>query len=282
MAIVYLNGRYLDSRDAWISPDDRGFLFADGVYEVMRWYGKDFLAAELHSNRLKRSLGEIRLHWEEANHYADIARELIRVNQLTDKESIVYLQITRGSAPRSHAFPDQSVPVTCYGFARTIGANTKAQQTGVSVCTSEDFRWTRCHIKSIALLPNILAYQEAIEKGHFENLFTRAGFITEATHSNVFFVRNGKVFTHPESEFILSGVTRALVIKLCQQLAIPVVETKIHQSELPYVDEVFLTSTSAEVMPVISIDGIPVRDNKPGPITTTLQEEFKKIVQIIQ
>lgn len=279
METVYLNGTFLPSAEALISPNDRGFLFADGVYEVMRWYEKGFLAAQLHQNRLKRSLHEIRLYSAEADKLLSIAGELISRNNLEGQQALVYIQITRGTAPRTHQFPLPPVTPTCYAFARAINPEQNESILGVNVGLVNDIRWSRCDIKSIALLPNILAYQEAMEKGYHENLFVRNGVITEATHSNIFFVRNGKVLTHPESVYILSGITRKLVIDLCCKLNIPVEERAISSDELPYVEEAFLNSTSAEVLPVTHLEGVPIGSGLAGPVTSQLQIAFREMIE---
>lgn len=279
METVYLNGKYLSSAEALISPNDRGFLFADGVYEVMRWYGSGFLAGHLHLKRLKRSLHEIRLFSAEADNFLSIGRELIRRNNLDGQQALVYFQITRGTAPRTHQFPLPPVAPTCYAFAKAVVPDQDTSASGVNVGLVNDIRWSRCDIKSIALLPNILAYQEAVEKGYYENLFVRNGIITEATHSNIFFVRGGKVLTHPESVYILSGITRTLTLDLCRMLGITVEERALSSDELPYVEEAFLTSTSAEVLPVTHLEGVPVGSGGPGPVTLTLQSAFREMVE---
>lgn len=279
MEIVYLNGKYLPATEALISPNDRGFLFADGVYEVMRWYGNSFLAGHLHLKRLKRSLHEIRLFSPEADNLLFICRELIRKNNLEGKQALVYFQITRGTAPRTHQFPLPPVAPTCYAFARAIAPDQTISVSGVNVGLVNDIRWSRCDIKSIALLPNILACQEAIEKGYYENLFVRNGIITEATHSNIFFVRGGRVLTHPESVYILSGITRTLTLNLCKLLGISVEERALSSDELPYIEEAFLTSTSAEILPVTHLEGVPVGSGEPGPVARRLQSAFKEMLE---
>lgn len=279
METVYLNGKYLPAAEAFISPNDRGFLFADGVYEVMRWYGKGFLAGHLHQKRLKRSLHEIRLFSPEADNFLLIGRELIYKNNLYGRQALVYFQITRGTAPRTHQFPMPPVPPTCYAFVREIFPDQITEHRDVNVGLINDMRWSRCDIKSIALLPNILAYQEAVEKGYYENLFVRNGIITEATHSNIFFVRGGTVLTHPESVFILSGITRTLTLDLCRMLGIPVEERALSSDELPYIEEAFLTSTSAEVLPVTHLEGVPVGSGKPGPVVSRLRNAFRDMVE---
>ncbi len=208
MNIAYFNGKFLPKERVKISPDDRGFLFADGIYEVVRWYEGFFFDMESHMARMKRSLKEIRISWPEADSFPSIAMELIKRNKLQDKPSLVYLQVTRGAAKRTHAFPSPPVDPTVYAFAWGFNPAKETISAGIKTILRNDPRWNRCDIKSISLLPNILSFQEAVETGSMECIFVRDGMMTECAHSNVFFVIDGNIFTHPESENILSGVTK--------------------------------------------------------------------------
>jgi len=279
MNIAYLNGSFLPQNEVCISPDDRGFLFADGIYEVMRWYGSFFLGMDLHIQRLRNSLFQTKIHWDNTAALGQIAKELVFRNKLDKESALVYLQVTRGVAPRMHRFPDMPIQPTVYAFASPFINHPEQKTEGVKVCTTVDFRWSRCNIKSIALLPNVLAFQDAWEKNCHECLFIRNGYYTEASHANVFFVRQKKVFTHPESGFILPGVTRRIVIDLCRRLEISIEELPVPADETDYMDEVFLTGTSAEVTPVIAINGQPVRDGHPGVVTRKLQAALDEYIQ---
>jgi D-alanine transaminase len=274
MEIAFYNGEFIPKNEIRISPDDRGFLFADGIYEVVKWYGGSFFDIETHLFRLKRSLREIRLEWPDNESFPDIATQLVIKNGLSGKHAMIYLQVTRGAARRIHHFPDNDVPPTVYAFAKELPDTGKNPVTGIGVIMKEDIRWKRCDIKSVSLLPNVMGNQEAREQGCKECVFIRNGFITEASHSNVFFVINGQVQTHPESDFILSGVTRKNVIRIASDMGITVKEEPLHESELENTDEVFITNTTGEVTPVITINGKQAGDGVPGKITSLLREKL--------
>ncbi|HEX2975192.1 MAG TPA: D-amino-acid transaminase, partial [Bacteroidales bacterium] len=274
MELVYFNGKYLPKEEVRISPDDRGFLLADGVYEVVRWYGNGFYDIEGHMARLKRSLASLSIDWPQVDQFKTIATDLIRLNMLGCEHSMVYLQVTRGEARRSHNFPAQGTLPTIYAYSWGFTPDSDARANGIKVITKEDIRWKRCDIKSIALLPNTLSFQEAYEKGTKECIFIRDGIITECSHSNVFMVTNGILYTHPESNLILSGITRSNVIRISREAGITVSEEQVRKSRIKYADEIFITNTSSEITAVTEIDGRIVGTGKPGRITTLLQEKF--------
>jgi D-alanine transaminase len=279
MSIAYFNGSFLSKDEVKISPDDRGFLFADGVYEVVRWYEGAFFDMESHVARLKRSMKEIRISWPDADAFPSIAGELITRNNLQLKPSLIYLQVTRGSAKRTHAFPSPPVEPTVYCYAWGFKPATELISSGIETILRDDPRWNRCDIKSISLLPNILYFQEAIEAGTMECIFMRDGMMTECAHSNVFFVIDGNVFTYPESENILSGITRKNVIRMAKEEGISVIEIPVAASRLSEVSEAFITNTSFEIAPVIAIDKKPVGNGVPGPVTKQLRAKFDKHVR---
>jgi D-alanine transaminase len=257
-----------------VSPNDRGFMFADGVYEVIRSYqGRLFLVPE-HLARLRRSLRSARIQYAGVREIPAEARELLRRNNLLDCDATVYLHITRGVYPRRHAFPPRSVLPTFYMEANRFEPYRNELTRGVRVITVPDFRWSRCDIKSLALLGNVLARQEAVDKGAFEAIFVRDGLVTEGTHTNVFGVRNGRLVTHPRCGSILGGITRELTIRLCRRLRIPLDESGIRQDGLRSMDELFLAGTTVEVMPIVRVDGRRVGTGKPGPTTLRLQRAF--------
>lgn len=276
MDISFFNGTFLPKDEIHIDPDDRGFLFADGIYEVVRWYEGFFYDMKGHMARLKRSLREVRITWPDADSFPSVANELILKNNLLNRPALVYLQVTRGAAKRTHAFPSPSVKPTVYAFARGFRPDSEMMKNGIGVILRKDIRWIRCDIKSVSLLPNILLFQEARDQDCCECIFSRDGLITEGAHSNVFFVINGVLHTHPESENVLSGITRNNVLRIARQNSIPVNETAVGESMVYTVNEAFITNTSSEVAPVISINKIPVGEGKPGPITELLRRKFQE------
>ncbi|MBN2814602.1 MAG: aminotransferase class IV, partial [Bacteroidales bacterium] len=186
----------------------------------------------------------------------------------------VYIQITRGVAPRTHRFPQVSIAPTVYARAFPMPAFINEMGNGVRVITHEDIRWQWCNIKSIALLPNTYIFEQAAAQGAFECMLIRNGNITEATHSNIMAVKNGIVYTHPESNLILSGITRLAVLQLCKQLNIPTVEEPVKVSEIKDYDEWFICGTGSEITPIVQIDDTPAGNGKPGPVTRKLQKAF--------
>jgi D-alanine transaminase len=278
MEIVYLNGKYVPREQAVINPDDRGFLFGDSVYEVVRWYGGYFFDMEGHLNRLRRSLNETRIVLKDVDALPEISEKLIHENDLGRDCTLAYIQVTRGAAPRIHAFPDPPVPPTVYITVRRQSMDTLLWERGIAIVPTPDPRWNRCDIKSTALLANILPYQEAHDNGFAEVCFIRDGFVTEGAHSNIFFVRNETLFTHPESNRILSGITRKNVISIAAENGIKLVEEAVSADMIPYMNEAFITNTSGEVVPVIRIGDQTIGDGTPGSITRTIHRLFREKV----
>ncbi len=278
MDISYFNGQYLPHDDIKISPDDRGFLFADGVYEVVRWYGGFFFDMEGHINRLKRSINETGMIWDGVDQLTEVAETLIHHNELGDCCALIYIEVTRGAAKRKHSFPDPAVEPTVYAFVSRFGMDTLAWERGITTSLMPDIRWSRCDIKSISLLPNVLAYQQALDNGNKEVIFHRDGIITEASHSNVFFVRDGSLYTHPESNYILSGITRKNILELAASNNINIVEEAVTTDMLPYMHEAFLANTSGEITPVVKINGNDVGDGNVGEMTRSIQRLFREMV----
>jgi D-alanine transaminase len=274
---IYLNGQFVSKDRAAISPDDRGFYFADGVYEVIKYYkGHPFCFAE-HISRLSSSLNAIRINF---NHHQDIkgiCDELIERNKLIKEFAGVYIQITRGVASRKHCFPGNEVLPTLYISSFPMPHDLDELRRGIYVISREDIRWQRCNIKSIALLPNTLLFQEAYEQGAGECFLIRNGNYTEATHSNVMFVKDNAVYTHPDSNYVLPGITKATVINICKKSGIRIVEEPVKESSIHDYSECFITGTGSEIMPVIKIDEIKIGKGVPGPVTRQLQKELFKI-----
>ena len=271
--IVYFNGAFCPKEEVRISPDDRGFLFGDGIYEVARTYGGRLFALERHLERLRYSLEQIRISGVDLGKVEGIARELLTRNQLERRDSVVYLQVTRGAAPRTHAFPKPPAAATLYGYAAPIVPKFDPA-TGVAAITVPDNRWARCDIKSVSLLANCLANQQAAEASAFEALFVRDGVVLEGSHTSLFAVIGGEVRTVPLTNYVLPGITRGIVLELCRSQGIPARETPVFLPELLRADEVFLAGTTTEVLGVVQLDGRPVSGGKPGKVTSRLREAF--------
>ncbi len=277
--IVYFNGEFMPKDSVCISPDDRGFLFGDGVYEVLRAHRGRLFAAEAHFARLRHSLRELEITQPDIAQIQGALHTLIQRNDLEAMEVIFYIQITRGSAPRRHAFPQNDVPPTVYITARAFQPRDTLLKHGIKIILVPDTRWTRCDIKSVNLLPNVLANQQAREAGAYDAVFVREGVLLEGAHTSFCAVFDGGLVTHPLSPHILPGVTRDIVLKLCQALDIPFREVPIALMSLPEAGEVMLLGTTTEVMPVTHVDDWQVGDGFPGPITQTLQEKLHQMIQ---
>jgi len=274
MATVYFNGNFIPKDEVKISPDDRGFLFADGIYEVVRWYEGFFYDMNSHVSRLGRSLKELRINWTEQGSFPLIADELIKTNNLANQPAMVYLQVTRGAARRMHSFPSPEVNPTIYANAWGFIPDNRLKEEGIKVMMKEDIRWSRCDIKSVALLANTMSFQEAHENGLKECIFVRNGLFTEGSRSNIFFVIEGTLFTHPESNHILSGVTRKNVLRIAEEAGIKIREEAVRENSVRVIQEAFITNTSAEVTPVVELGGNTVGDGLPGRITRLIQKKF--------
>lgn len=277
--ISYFNNRFLPKDEIKISPDDRGFLFGDGVYEVIRSYSGKLFHIDAHLRRLERSLSELRIIGVDVANLRDIAEKLLERNDLRAGDATVYIQITRGVAPRKHSFPDGETAHTIYLSASPLQPARQEMENGVKVILLPDIRWARCDIKSIALLPNVLANQQAKEKGAGEAVFVRDGAVTEGSHSNFCAVFDGELVTFPKSNYILSGITREVVLNLCRELNIPIREFPVFERDLPRADEIMLLGTTTEITPVVQVDDWRVGDGKPGPVTRKLQKAFRQLAR---
>lgn len=276
-------GAFLPKKKARISPDDRGFCFADGVYEVIRTYSGHFFHLQEHLSRFKNSLAVVRIELPDLPRIANIAYELLKQNKLEKNDAFIYIQTTRGVWQRNLLFPPSEIIPTLYISVTPLISPEQEQRNGIPAITVSDIRWQRCNIKSIGLLPSVLARQMAHEQGAGEAIFVRNGCLTEGSHTNLFAIKEDTVFTHPPNNHILPGITRSVVLELCNKLNIPVSETAILEWELPQIEEVFVTSTTWEIMPIIKINQLTVGSGKPGVITRRLQEEFREyIAQFLQ
>lgn len=273
--LVFLNGEYVPHDQAKVSVDDRGFLFADGLYEVVRVYGGRPHRMAEHMARMRRGLAALKIGYKDMDAIAAAARRLLDENGV-DGDGTIYVQISRGSAPRKHAFPGADCRPTVYVAAREYGSHPDDFWTdGVGAITVPDTRWARCDIKSIALLPNVLANQAAHAAGAFEALFVKDGVVIEGSHSNLWAVHRDRLITYPASNYILAGICRSEVFELAEDLGIPAVEGMIHHEELFEMDELFLSGTTTEIMPVVRVDGREIVDGEPGPITRKLLHAFR-------
>lgn len=276
--IGFLNGRFMPLGEAMVPVEDRGYQFGDGVYEVIRTYGGVPFQLEAHVARLERSAKAIGLPLPfRASEWLGYVAEGVLLAGYA--ESKVYIQLTRGVAPRDHLFPVGTPPTAVMTIRQMHSLDPVLCATGVSVITVEDLRWGRCDIKSVNLLPNVMARQQAKEAGSFEAIFVRAGGVTEGAVSNVMLVRAGALVTAPADERILSGVTRTVVLDLARKEGIPVEERTVRVEELRGADEIFLTGTTVEILPVIGVDGVAVGTGKPGELTRLLSHRFRSSVE---
>ncbi|WP_419757449.1 D-amino-acid transaminase [Acidisoma sp.] len=280
--IAYVNGRYLPLAAAQVRVEDRGFQFGDGVYEVVHLHRGRFTDEDKHLNRLGRSLGELRIPWPLSRAaLGGIIREVVARNRL-HANGLVYIQVTRGAARRDHVFPAATTRPTLVVTARTLAPYPRdVDAWATTIITGPDQRWDRCDIKTVNLLPNVLAKQAAREAGAFETAMVDGdGMITECASSNLWIVdERGQLRTRPLGHEILPGCTRAALAELLAGERVTLSETAFSLEELRRAREVFLTSATSFVRPVIRVDGTPVEDGKVGPITRRLFAAFARHVQ---
>jgi D-alanine transaminase len=267
--IAFISGRFLPWEEAKVSIDDRGFQFGDAVYEVIRTYrGRPFGLAE-HLARLDRSARELSLPQPYTkNQWTGWIHQGLVLAGYQDAK--IYIQLTRGVAPREHSFPCDILPTVVMTIREFHPLAPEVRRAGVSACTREDLRWGRCDIKSVNLLANVLAREEAKKAGVFETIFVREGLVMEGAVSNVMAIQEGVVMTAPEGSRILSGVTRNAVLELAKKNDLLIEERFVPVDVLYRADEVFLTGTTLEVLGVVRIDGHTIGSGQPGPITNML------------
>jgi D-alanine transaminase len=277
-ALANVDGVRMPLEDVKISALDRGFLFGDAVYEVLRVYaGKPWLADE-HFERLARSLEAIRISGIDLGRLRDRMRETIAAGEFA--EAIVYIQITRGTAPRKHAFPEGATPLELLYVQGFVDPYTLARRDGAAVITQPDIRWDRCDIKSTNLLGNVLAMQAAVEANGVEAiLYLPDGTLTEGTHTSFFGVLDGALLTAPTSPTILPGITRELILHLAESARVSVRETMLKRADLSRVTELFLTGTTSEVLPIVRVDSQTIGNGRPGPVTLCLQQAYESAVR---
>ncbi len=272
--LVYLNGAMTPLSEAKIPVLDRGFIFGDGVYEVIPIYGRRMFRAEQHMARLFRSLAAIEItnpHTREQ--WMDLINQVVNAHSADDQ--MVYLQVTRGVAKRGHAFPKGTTPTVFIMTGPLSLPSPEVRAKGVACVSMEDKRWLRCEIKSISLLGNVLAAQYAAENDAVESIQFRDGFLSEASASNVWIVRNGTLMGPPKDNLILEGIRYGLIEELCAAEGVPLEARRISRDEVFSADEVLLSSATKEVLPVTSIDGKTVGDGKPGAIYQRLYKAYQ-------
>ncbi|MFH1853081.1 MAG: aminotransferase class IV [Candidatus Neomarinimicrobiota bacterium] len=282
-----LDAKYFVSKEqVRISPDDRGFTFGDGVYEVLRSYSGRLFEFDHHMLRLQNSLVGIRIAGWNTLSFRPIVERLLLDNDLLTEDAKIYIQVTRGDAPRDHAFPPNGTPLTIFTTTSTIPTAADSLPEAAPAVLTEDYRWTRCDIKQIGLLPGVLANQRAHEVGAFEALFVRDGKITEGTHTNFCAIIDGTLHTHPANNLVLPGITRAVVLDICRELGIPVVEEALVAAELMQkigdkkaAVEAMVLGTITEIKPIGRIEDQLIGDGRPGPLTGKIFAAFRKKTQ---
>ena len=282
---AYLNGQFLPLADAKISVLNRGFVFGDGVYELVPVYSKKAFRLDEHLRRLQGSLDSIRLaNPHSIDEWRDRILQMIALQDFTDQS--LYIQVTRGTPdegqpPRDHAFPKDVAP-TVFMFSQPLVTSTPEQKAaGVCAVTAVDNRWLRCNIKAISLLANILLRQQAIDVECAETVMLRDGFLTEGAASNIFVVKDGVLMTPPPSSLMLTGVTYDVVLEVAAAHGIPREIRPISEAEVRAADELWMTSSTKEIMPIVKLDGVPVGTGTPGPLARqmdALYQDFKQQV----
>ena len=275
--IAYVNGRYVPLEDAAVSIEDRGYQFADGIYEVCLFIGGGYWDYNGHLTRMERSLRELKMQMPMSRAALRVVmNEIVRRNRLT--EALVYIQATRGVASRNHAFPPASTPMSLVITAKRFNVDDSdmSAEKGIAVITQPDIRWGRVDIKTVSLLPNVLAKQAAVEAGCSEAWLVRDGKVTEGSSTNAWIVdQDGSLITHPKSFEILGGITRETAMSCAEALQIKVIERPFSVDEAKKAAEAFVTSATNLVTPVIAIDGVPVGSGAPGPVARRLRDAYK-------
>ncbi|HIX42368.1 MAG TPA: D-amino-acid transaminase [Candidatus Kurthia intestinigallinarum] len=277
MTHIWVNDQLMNRNEAKIDAEDRGYQFGDGVYEVIKVYKGNLFEMEAHINRFYRSADELRIiipYTKDVLH--KMVYDLVEADQLNTGH--VYMQVTRGVAERQHYFPDEA-SATFTAYTQVSDRPVEQFEQGVKTVLYNDIRWLRCDIKSLNLLGAVLAKQAAHEADCAEAILHREDIVTEGSSSNVYGVKNGIVYTHPANNLILKGITRDVVFRCAKEQGIEIVEEAMTVEELLTMDEVFFTSTGAEVSPIIQINDTIIGDGEPGETTRKLQQAFEAKVQ---
>ena len=281
MSTVFLNDHFLPLEQAHVSVMDRGFLFADGVYEVIPVYAGKLFRLEKHLARLQRSLDALHLDYKvDIEFWTKTLKQLVTQNTDLGADQSVYVKITPGAAdPRAHIFPESSTP-TIFCRSTTFTPKTiEVLRQGINVITLKDIRWANCYIKSIALLPNVLASEDAKKANALEAILFRDQILTEGASSNVFLVKNNVLYTPPLTKHILGGITRDLILELAKTHQLPFEETELSKTDLQQADEVWISSSTREVVPVVKCDGQPVGNGKAGPVWEKMIDWYRSYKQ---
>ena len=269
---VYLNGQYLPADQAKLSVLDRGFIFGDGVYEVWRVVEGKLFEHARHDRRLKRGLKslEISVPDRDVEALEGVAKRLLKENDLESGEGTFYVEITRGAAPRTHAYPPAGTKPTVLAMVSKFDVPHAMREAGAKAITETDVRWLRCDVKTVQLLPNCMAKQKASAVGALEAIFIRDGIVTEGTHTSVLGVKDGELLTHPLGPLILPSVTRELILEIAKEQGVKVREQAFSVKELFQLDELFVSGTTTDVAPIVDVDGKKIGSGKPGPVSKQL------------
>jgi D-alanine transaminase len=281
--IVYYNGKFMEKEQVSISPDDRGFLFADGLYEVIRSYKGYLFQAKEHLDRLSYGATHLKLGRTDFSELEKISRELLSKNGLESEDATVYFQVTRGVAKRSHPFPTPAPPLTIYAAASKYDAEAanKKRENGINAITIGDTRWARCDMKTTSLTANILANQAAVENDAQEAIFIRDGVMLEGTHSNFMAVFDDVLVTAPLSNYILGGITRNFILNLCRRDNIRVEERPIFEKDIHMASEMMVVGTTTEISSIVKMNDTIFRDGKPGPVASALQTAYMHEIETL-
>jgi len=274
--MIFLNGKYLSKDDAKISVMDRGFLFGDGVYEVIPVYQKKIFYLGEHLKRLHANLEELDItNPYDNSEWENIFTEIIKHTSF--EQEAIYLQVTRGVMNTRAHYQENLNPTVFVESNKISNRDNNEIYAGYSAITEKDERWSKCHIKSISLLANVLSIKNAKKNNVEEVIFKRDGVITEGASSNVFIVKNNQVFTHPKNNLILPGVTREISIRILQDLNIEVFENSFTEEEMMSADEIWITSSTREILPITSVNSIKIQSGKAGPLWEKVYLSYQSI-----
>jgi len=274
MGIVYLNGEFLPNERALIPAGDRGFIFGDGIYEGVRAVEGRLFEWSAHAERMSQGLAGLRIDFgtDRVGGLRSVCERLVRENGLEESEAFLYLEVSRGAAPRTHHFPPAGTPPTVYVTATRLVVPRDLRERGAAAITYPDLRWARCDWKTVNLLGSVLARQAAAEVGAYEAVLLRDGVVTEGAATNVFAVLDGVLRTHPLTHRILPGVTRKVLMELAAELGVTVAEQPIAEQDLGHLSELLVCGSTTDVTPVVTLDGKAVGNGMPGPLTRKLQD----------
>ncbi|MFB5088052.1 D-amino-acid transaminase [Psychrobacillus sp. PGGUH221] len=275
MTKILWNDQIVNEEEVKIGYEDRGYQFGDGIYEVIKIYNGDVFTAKEHIDRLYASADKIQLvipYTKDVLH--KMLYDLIETNEVQNGH--IYLQVTRGTSARQHNFPTPAVDSVLTAYTKETSRPHAQLENGVKACFVEDIRWLRCDIKSLNLLGNVLAKQEAVSKDCYEAIQHRGEVITEGSSSNIYGIKDGVLYTHPVSNLILNGITRKVILDCCEEVGLPVVEEAFTKAQALEMDEIIMSSTNAEVMPIVSVDEKPIGNGTRGEWTQKLQQAFEK------